>query len=174
MTWVKGRHLPSLGIDAVGCHGPGGSCDPYEGDTSCKASLPVLCLKVDGSPRPNYQVDHTGGGEVDAFYRGWARGHIATTTPVLGTSLGSAAKADALCAASFGPGWRMAEFHDGRYVPGMSTDKFYGNDQHWHSASPWTSGEPTRGGWAFWAYGNVRDDTRLWVRINDQRANCWD
>ena len=85
--------------------------------------MPLLCLKVDGSPRPNCQVDRTGGSDD---------------------------------------------------IPGMSTDKFYGNDQHWHSASARTGSDATRGGWAFWAHGNVRDDTRLWVRIDDQPANCWD
>ncbi|RKG92510.1 flagellar hook-length control protein [Corallococcus terminator] len=29
------------------------------------------------------------------------------------------------------------------------------------------------GGWGFNAYGNVRTDTRFWVHINDQPANCW-
>jgi hypothetical protein len=28
-------------------------------------------------------------------------------------------------------------------------------------------------GWGFSAYGNVRSDTRFWVYINDQQANCW-
>jgi len=29
-------------------------------------------------------------------------------------------------------------------------------------------------GWGFWAYGYVRNDTRFWVYIDDQPANCWD
>lgn len=29
------------------------------------------------------------------------------------------------------------------------------------------------GGWGFNAYGNIRADTRFWVYIWDQPANCW-
>lgn len=29
-------------------------------------------------------------------------------------------------------------------------------------------------GWGFRAFGNVRRDTRFWVRIKNQKANCWD
>ena len=28
-------------------------------------------------------------------------------------------------------------------------------------------------GWGMSAFGNVRSDTRFWVHINDQPANCW-
>lgn len=28
-------------------------------------------------------------------------------------------------------------------------------------------------GWGFWAKGKIKSDTRFWVHINDQRANCW-
>lgn len=173
MSWAKEGHNPVLGIDAVGCHGGGQSCEPRVGDTACGTALPVLCLKLDGSARPNYRIHRSGGDLPDKFYRGWAGGHIATTAPVAGTALGSAAEADALCATTFGAGWRMAEFHDGRYVLGMGRDRHYGSVQHWHSPSPWSNADSEPGGWAFWAYGNVRDDTRFWVHINDQPGNCW-
>lgn len=78
------------------------------------------------------------------FYDGWAAGHIATTTPIPGYALYAQEAGDQICQDSFGAGWRMAEFHDNRV-----------------------------GGWGFRAYGNVRTDTRFWVRINDQPANCW-
>ncbi len=78
------------------------------------------------------------------FYNGWAAGNIATTYPVSGTSLTSLEVANQICAASFGTGWRMAEHHDGG------------------------------GGWTWYAYGNVRTDTRFWTHINDQPGNCWD
>lgn len=29
-------------------------------------------------------------------------------------------------------------------------------------------------GWTFQAFGHVRADTRFWVKIDDQPANCWD
>jgi hypothetical protein len=173
MTWAKAGHHDKLAIDAITCHGTDRSCDPHIGDTACSTALPVLCLKKDHSPRPNYFILPSGGDLPDAFYRGWAGGHIATTTPVAGSSLGSAAQADAFCQTAFGAGWRMAEFHDGRYISGMRHDRHYGNQRHWHSDSPWNEEATQAGGWAFWAYGNVRDDTRFWVRINDQKANCW-
>jgi hypothetical protein len=172
MTWAKAGHDARLGIDAVAC-AAGDGCDAYAGDTACTAALPVLCLKQDGSTRPNYMVHPAGGVMPDAFYRGWASGHIATTAPVVGNLLTSAAQADGLCEAAFGAGWRMAEHHDGRWIQGMGTDRYYGNVGLWHSDSPWSSSQSDGGGWAFWAYGNVRDDTRFWVRIIGQPANCW-
>jgi hypothetical protein len=93
-----------------------------------------------------------------------------STAPVVGTTLASKAVANGVCAISFGPGWRMAEFHDGRYVIGMDTSHFYGNATN--SRSPWPTNTYS-GGFDFFAFGNVRDDTRYWVRINDQPANCW-
>jgi YVTN family beta-propeller protein len=70
-------------------------------------SLPVLCVKPQGSARPAYTPDPS------LFYDGWVGGSLAITAPVLGTTLTSQAVADALCATAFGAGWRMAEFHDG-------------------------------------------------------------
>jgi hypothetical protein len=140
MTWAKQSHDSNFGIDRVGCQLPGSSpadCNAYVGDTSCKLSRPVLCLKTDNSPRPPYPFI------TSAFYDGWAKGHIATTMPIQGTALVTATTGDAFCNATFGNGWKMAEFHNGD------------------------------GGWAFRAYGNVRDDQRFWVRISDQPANCW-
>ena len=141
MTWVKALHDANFGIDRVACV----NCNAYQGDTSCKTSLPVLCIRVDNSPRPPYiALPTTGVVGNPEFYDGWAGGHLTTTTPVLGTTLTSAATGDKLCATSFGAGWRMAEFHDNRV-----------------------------GGWGLRAYGNIRDDTNFWVKINDQPANCW-
>ncbi|EPX54986.1 Flagellar hook-length control protein FliK [Cystobacter fuscus DSM 2262] len=77
------------------------------------------------------------------FYSGWVHGHIATTQPIPGTWLSSQATADQICVNYFGTGWRMAEHHDGG------------------------------GGWGFHAYGDIRNDTKFWVRIINQPANCW-
>lgn len=135
MTWGKMNHGNSPGVDEVGCHAGGVSCNAYNGDTSCMVSLPILCIKMDGSPKPS--------GLSTDFYNGWVGGNIATTQPIPGTWLTSQAAADQLCANYFGTGWQMAQFH--------------------HSS----------GGWAWYSYGNVRSDTRFWVRISDQPANCW-
>ncbi len=170
MTWAKTLHDAGNGIDRVGC----ADCDPYRGDTQCTEKRPALCVKLDGSPRPNYDVpDDSGGVMAPEFYEGWLGGQVAATVPVLGSKLTSAAAGDALCATKFGEGWRMAEFHDGRYVRRMDRNKHYGDELNWQSASPWSDASAFHGGWNFWASGNLRDDTRFWVRINDQRANCW-
>ncbi|MEU3568445.1 hypothetical protein AB0E96_08460 [Kitasatospora sp. NPDC036755] len=124
--------------------GPGGSpSNAYSGDTAPSVSLPVLCLNVDGSPAPD--------GLTIAFHNGWAQGTVALSQPVKGARLNSRAAADSICQASFGAAWREAEFHDGRYGPDLSLG----------------------GGWTFWAYGNIPNNTRFWTAINDQPANPW-
>jgi len=65
------------------------SCNPYQGDTSCRTALPVLCFRPGGS------------------------GELMATEPVMGAILQSQVVASARCEAEFGAGWRMAEFHDG-------------------------------------------------------------
>lgn len=107
---------------------------PYHGDTACFASLPLLCIFPGEVANP---------GVRSSTYAEWSGGILATTAPVRGTALRSYRAASEVCAHAFGPGWRMAEFHDG-----------------------W--------GWGFLALGAVRSDTRFWVAIDDQPANCWD
>lgn len=171
VTFSKISHNSTLGIDYVGCST---GCDPYVGDTLCTDLLPILCIKVDGSTRPNYVVPAVPSTAAmpKQYYSGWARGHIATTVPVSGNALGSAAGADALCKALIGDGYRMAEIHDGIYTPGMDYNVKYGDSYYWHSSSPWAS-PLYRGGWRFYAYGNVRTDTRFWAWVNGQPSNCW-
>ncbi len=101
MTWKKGSHDSTLGTDIVGC----AQCDPYVGDTPCSSKLPILCIKQDGSEKPNDLV-------ID-FYCGWASGHIGLTFPVRGDLLTSVNDANLICEYQFGEGYRMAEFHDG-------------------------------------------------------------
>jgi hypothetical protein len=168
LTWGKYTHDASLGIDRVGIFGTG---NPYVGDTACSVKLPVLCVNVDHSPRPNYAIPPAGGSGPAEFYSGWLEGHIATTRPIKGSTLTSAASGDQQCVASFGNGWRMAEWHDGKYVLGMDAANFWGNTSN--SWSTWASGVAANGGHTFFAFGNVRSDKRYWVYINDQQGNCW-
>ncbi|WP_295451380.1 CARDB domain-containing protein [uncultured Thiodictyon sp.] len=169
MTWGS-AHDNALGIDRIGC---GTYCDAYKGETSCSVALPVLCLKVDGSPRPNYAVPTSCPGVAMTcdYYNGWAEGKTAATVPTAGTSLNSVTAGDALCQSQFGAGWRMAEFHDGRRLPGMGLNRLYGSVGD--SASPWPTTGTSPGGWAFYAYGNLSPDMRYWVKIDGQPANCW-
>jgi hypothetical protein len=139
MTWVATQQSTQgyvhVGTDAT--------TNAYQGDTPAYAVLPVLCLSVNYAPVP--------AGVTPDFYNGWGRGVVGLTLPVPGTTLTSRAAADALCASSFGTGWREAEFHDGYYGTNLSAS----------------------GGWAFWANGAVPSTTRFWVAINDQLANPW-
>ena len=182
VTWgIQGSHDATLGIDMVGCGGlpaspiAGGSCDAYVGDTSCKTALPLLCVKIDNSPRPNYAVASGGGAMPPAFYQGWLGGHMAVTAPVFGTNLRTATTGDDLCKSQFGEGWRMAEHHDGKWINGMAKNAYYGDVVNWKSPSPWPAAVQG-GGWAFYAYGNLprTPTTRFWVKVTDQPSGCWD
>lgn len=139
MTWTVLQQSPG-GVVRVGADG---QTNPYSGDTPATANLPVLCLNVDNSGVP--------AGFVPDFYNGWARGSVALTPPVSGTQLTSPAAADAICSTNFGGGWRMAEFHDGRFGANLSSS----------------------GGWSFSAFGALPAGTRFWTAINDQPANPW-
>ncbi|MBO0654391.1 hypothetical protein J1792_16880 [Streptomyces triculaminicus] len=139
MTWTLLADGPAGTVQVGG----GALSNPYQGDTATTTALPVLCLKIDGRPAP--------AGITPDFYAGWARGAVAATRPIRGTRLADRAVADGVCANTFGAGWRMAEFHDGRYGPNLESS----------------------GGWSYWAYGDVPAGTRFWTAINDQPANPW-
>ncbi|MEU8869645.1 hypothetical protein AB0D24_00555 [Streptomyces javensis] len=139
MTWT----VLAKGTDGTIRVGADSATDAYNGDTAATATLPLLCLRVNGSAVPS--------GITPDFYAGWARGTVAATPPVLGKSLTSRAAADAICARYYGADWREAEFHDGRYGANLEAS----------------------GGWSFWAYGYAPEGTRFWTAINDQPANPW-
>lgn len=115
----------------------------YAGDTTVDQYQSLLCVLVDGRTAP--------GGITFDYYSGWLRGAVQATAPVRGDVLTSQAAGDSLCAQTFGSGWRMAEFHDGRHGSGFSL----------------------QGGWSFWGQGKLTPGTRFWVAINDQPANPW-
>lgn len=134
-------------VARLGCHGEPGvvdqphknSCNPYKGDTSCRVVLPILCLQPGTAAKPP--------GVQDGYYDGWTGGLLASTQPVMGAVLTSVQAASARCERELGPGWRMAEFHDGQ------------------------------GGWGLQglraAGAALGGNTRYWVHINDQPGNCW-
>ena len=109
-----------------------GGCDPYQGDTSCRAVLSVACYRASGARLPN--------GEAS-----WTHGELGGTEPVMGALLKSAAAASARCEAELGPGWRMAEFHDG--------------GQGWSLAGHTATA--------------LKSSMRYWVHVNDKPSNCW-
>ncbi|WP_158502218.1 S8 family peptidase [Vitiosangium sp. GDMCC 1.1324] len=139
MTWVSRQQR----ADDVVLVGNDGQTNAYTGDTPATTALPMLCLLVDNSPVPS--------GITPSFNPGWVRGQVQSTSAIAGADLTSRAEADRLCAGNFGTGWRMAEFHDGRYGSDLSTS----------------------GGWSYWANGKIPVGTRFWVAISDQPANPW-
>lgn len=169
MTGRKNNHLPRWGIDRVGCSG----CNGYTGDTDCETKLPVLCIRKDiaNTPRPPYSMY----GECPTcayadiqFYHGWAGGHLATTPFVKGSKFRNRAHVDAYCAKTFGPRWQVSSIHDGNWIPGMNGTTYA--DQEWTENIRLIEG----GGWDYYAYGNIRNDTRYWFHIFDQPSTCWE
>jgi len=141
MTWGKRSIGPISGVIEVGCWDSTGSkCEPYRGDTMCSTKRPMLCINtsVNSAPKPAW-VPST------PKHR-FVKGVIATSRPVspLAAGLNTLTKANNYCRAAFGPGWKVANFHQG--------------DQ-WNFKSYGNVGTKTK---------------RFWVNIRDQaNGNCW-
>ncbi len=101
MTWVIYRQMN--GLVQVGTDE---RTNPFVGDHECSATLPLLCIRVDG-----LAVPASSGGQNFAI--GWSAGTVRLTRPVSGNEISTREAASNLCIGSFGNGWRMAEFHDG-------------------------------------------------------------
>lgn len=140
MTWTR-LNQQSNNITHVGSDS---STNAYTGDTLTTTTLPILCIYQNASPLPS--------GVTTDFYNGWAKGHVALSMPVTGTSITSLAVGNGYCSGYLGTGWHMAEFHDGWYGAGLAS----------------------QGGWSFQAFGTIPATGRFWVYINDQTANPWD
>lgn len=135
MTWKLTSFDDDLGTVRASCYAGDFRCNPYQGNLGCEAAQPLLCLEPAGLPDPG------------GYGNEWSGGRSAITEPISGCQLSTYAAANAVCAGWFGPGWRVAEWHD---LP----DRFVGN--------------------RFWSYGDWRADDELWVDINDQpAATCW-
>ncbi len=142
LTWEKRQVHDIVGAVAVGCGytpGVGSHCDPYTGDTNCDVQLPVLCFLDAGLAQPANL-------DTPSRYRQWSGGIVATTDIVSGNSFKFISDANYFCAQNFGPGWRVAEHHDG-----------------WG----WSF-------WAYGNIGENFDGGRFWIDINDQPdGTCW-
>ena len=139
MTWGRyGDSDPANGIVRVGCQPPGFSCDAYYGDTACTDALPVMCkAPVDPTPPPSVTPPN------DQY---WSGNAVDFTPPVAPATAGltSLAAVNAYCAATFGVGWEVAEFHDG---------------SGWNFLAYEVTPMP---------------QSRVWLDINDQpSATCW-
>jgi hypothetical protein len=81
-------------------------CNPFEGDQLCTARLPMACYKPGKRVPPG--LDKAGLGE--GYSPG---GEIRATPPVAASSFVTRADADKYCAAQFGAGWQILEYHVG-------------------------------------------------------------
>lgn len=140
LTFGLYPHHAVNGIATAACQGkPGPDCNPYQGDQLCSTALPALCMKPSSLPNPASNT-------ADPHH--WS-GNVMATTPAVSPSAMTwtlKSQVSTYCAAQFGPGWVVADFHAGQNQ-----------------------------GWKFGAYGNVGDSTkRAWVNIRDQaNGNCW-
>lgn len=120
MTWgIRAPKPESVnGVAHVGCNDMnGGKCDPYQGDTTCTTSLPILCINPMKLQKPAHLTE--------SKWDKWSGGVIGTTNPIAAPS--TLAQANMECVKEFGKGWRVAEHHDA--YPGSSGWMFsaYGN-----------------------------------------------
>lgn len=100
MTWgVRGQHKLGVWVGAID-----GVTNAYDGDTRCSETRSMLCFKPGSQPAPE--------GLVLPSRVQWSGGEVGLVPEVLGLEVRSRERADAMCAAKFGDGWRMAEFHD--------------------------------------------------------------
>jgi hypothetical protein len=136
LTWKLLATNSTTGTIDVGC---ATGCDAYHGDTSCTKALPILCIKKSG---PGFPLALPASVDNSNQYHKWSGGVVGTTKATVPPA--TLAGANALCVKEFGPGWRVAEHHDG-----------WG----WHFQ-------------AFGGVGNPAQN--FWVHINDQPgATCW-
>jgi len=163
MTWTvtKAPTEANNWVGRIQCDQP--NCDPYQGDTDCSASRPILCIlhhKV--IRRPYYYFDPADVG----YYNGWIGGVFASTQPIKGSTIITRAKGDSLCRAEFGTSAVMAEFHDAYYIP-------YMNNSPANIKVNWNWSSAYQGAWSGWGYFNsITTGVRMWTWINDQPANC--
>lgn len=132
LTWTKRAVDELAGVVTVGCGytpGVGNQCNPYKGDTPCKAKLPVLCFYPGEFPKPAHVNEAS-------IYHTWSGGIVGTTTPVRGSEFDTLEEVDKFCVKHFGKGWRTAEHHDGwgwNFIAygNVGTNYDFGNRRFW-------------------------------------------
>ena len=146
------------------------NCNPFEGDTNCNHSLPLVCISNPKSViRPYYNIatQFTPFTVLDGgYYDGWTGGVIQVTLPVQGSAITSYKVGDSLCKGYFGNNSNFATFDSGFYMPFM-------NQPPTKTWSLWDWNQAKRGQWNFWGYFNHRYRGRAWVWVNGQpNGNC--
>ena len=113
MTWGVVEDLGSISQQVVhlDCNAGGkldqpldGKCNTEKGDTSCRASLPLLCTLP---AQPGAPIVESGP------LKGWAKTSVGATLRVAGSALTSAQAADGKCRADLGEGWRASQLFAG-------------------------------------------------------------
>lgn len=159
LTFSTKGSSPLINRKRVGCV----SCNPYEGDSYCYSSKPILCVKPSEVIKFNKITENSVNGinkEVSYDYYNSVSGvEMKLSRFVRGCYLETREMADALCMADFGEEWRMAKFSDGQWIN--------------------NNGEILKGGFGF--SGNVESESslqeykgRFWVAMEGSKANCWD
>jgi len=150
MTWQKNEIEPVAGLVSVGCGNGLDKCDPRQGDRVCTDALPMLCFNPTNFKKPTsndfFPADWFA---TPSQYHQWSGGVVATTRPVSPQSwnFDTIDKADEFCERTFGDGWRVAEFHDGR---------------HWNF---WAYGN-TNDNFRFWTNINDQKNGNCWIGPN--------
>ncbi|MCB9682388.1 MAG: putative metal-binding motif-containing protein [Alphaproteobacteria bacterium] len=101
MTWGQTARDANAGTVTMSCWA-GAGCDAYDGDATCAATRPLLCVRSTAAANPG--VSGT-----------WFAGEAALATGISGCQLTAMSAGDDVCAGWFGDGWRMAEHHDGGF-----------------------------------------------------------
>lgn len=140
------------------------SCGPSYGDTYCYRRLPVLCIRKLDLNRPSYSF--TG----SASSNGWSEGIVKITPPVPGCRFKYQYQVNNYCRKLFGCGFRIADYHDGRYMPGMNGTTY--------ANFTWNTSSTYKGYYSFWTYVVNHNNTsnRYWVTHNDAwgvNPHCW-
>jgi len=145
MTWTHTASNVPTGTITVGC----GGCDPYNGDTLCTTPLPLLCIYKPQPPQVPFPLPV---GLSNGLYNQWSGGIVEATQPVPGnqfqhisanpTNQNPPPDANSYCAAQFGIGWRVAEFHDGwgwnfQAYGGVPSTRFWVHINDQASANCW-------------------------------------
>lgn len=172
LTFAMNKRDKSTGTSYFSCLGnpntdlPGSptTCGYNYGDTYCFRARPIACINKVGIPRPSYTFT----GSADS--NGWTEAIVQVTPPVAGCAFKYKKDADYYCEKLFGCGYKVADFHDGRYINGMNGVNY--------SNFSWNPSITMKGFYGFWAFfinmPNVSQ--RYWVTHNDlwgANPHCW-
>lgn len=93
------------------------NCNPAVGDEPCGNLLPLLCFHDLQMPAPGEAVRYSA-----LTRRSWSGGEVAATVPLRASQFRTISDADRFCRATFGKGWRVAEWHAGGWGYGFAAE----------------------------------------------------